>query len=191
MKLCHYEKGTVIVQENEPCTSIGFVINGHLTAHQIAPDGKSLTINTFSSNDAFGVALYSLQNPMFPFNVHAQTESDVVYIPFSEIQKLISTNTIFSTNFIHFLSLRIYDFKNKIQMLQHNDVRSRLIKYLTSESREIGSTTFNLRHSKVAISDMIGVARPSVSRELKNMVDDNLINIYRNKIVLVDQSRFR
>jgi CRP-like cAMP-binding protein len=61
---------------------------------------------------------------------------------------------------------------------------------LSNESKELGSTTFELRHTKVAISNVIGVARPSVSRELKNMAEDQLIKISGRNIELLNTSVF-
>jgi|GEM_PF-609727 len=190
LKIFHYPKGTIIVQENEKCASIGFILDGLLTAQQLAQDGKILTINSFGTNKSFGAALYSLPDSIYPFNIYAQADSHVVYIPFSDIKRFLDSSTTFSNNFIHFLSERIYAFSNKIQLLQYNDVRSRLIKYLSNESKELGSTTFELRHTKVAISNVIGVARPSVSRELKNMAEDQLIKISGRNVELLNTSVF-
>lgn len=173
--LGNYKKGTLIVQEGDPCTSIGFVLTGVLAFHQLTPAGESLTIRMFEANDAFGPALYSSLNPKYPFTLITIKDSRVLYIPFDQIRRLLKNNSTFNDNFITFLSSRVLNFKEKLQMLQYKDVRSRLMLYLSNEYQINGLTTFKLQHSKSAIADIIGVARPSVSRELKNMSTDNIL----------------
>ncbi len=82
-------------------------------------------------------------------------------------------------------------FKNKIQMLHLKDVRSKLIFFLSMEYRNIGLATFKLPHTQGDIAEIIGVARPSVSRELKKMVDDQLILLSGHHITLLQPELFR
>ena len=45
--------------------------------------------------------------------------------------------------------------------------------------------------SKTNIADIIGVARPSLSRELKNMEEDELITINGSKVTLLSPEIFK
>lgn len=187
----HYSKGALIVQEGEPCISVGFVVSGILANQQLTPSGEILTIRMFEQNDAFGPALYSLKDPKYPFTLTAEKATDVIYIPFEQIRNMIKVSNLFSENYILFLSTRILDFKNKLKLMQYKDVRSRLIHYLSNEYQLIGETTFELRHSKSAIANMIGVARPSVSRELKHMAEQQIIAMVRQEVSLLKLEMFK
>lgn len=180
-----YKKGSLIAQEGEHCHSIGFILEGYVSAKQLSPDGKVLTIHTFYECDAIGAAIFGLPTKNYPFSIYAEKDSLIFYLHYRTVEELIRSNPVFSINYIQFLSHRIDEFKNKIQLLQYKDVRSRLIRYLTSESKRFQSTSFTLRHSKSAISDMIGVARPSISRELKHMSDEGLITFSGKEIQLL------
>lgn len=184
--IVQYKKGTLIVQEGELCTSVGFVMSGSLANQQLTPTGEILTIKMFESRDAFGPALYSMECPSYPFTLTAAKTTQVIYISFDDIGHLIAESPLFRENFIHFLSHRVLMFKEKLKMMQYKDVRSRLIHYLGVESMHAGQTSFKLRHTKSAIANMIGVARPSVSRELKHMAEDELIAIKGNVVTLLN-----
>lgn len=186
----NYKKGTLIVQEGEPCSSIGFVLSGVLAIQQLTPTGELLTVKMFNANDAFGTALYSSKEPKYPFTLMTMKNSKVLYLPFEQVRSLLKANPIFNDNFITFLSTRVMSFKEKLQMLQYKDVRSRLMLYLSNEFKISGLQTFKLQHSKSAIADIIGVARPSVSRELKNMADDHLIHTSGQMITLLKPELF-
>jgi CRP-like cAMP-binding protein len=185
-----YEKETLIAQEGDICESIGFILSGKVSAQQLSTDGQALTVHSFSANDAFGVAVFGLPESRFPFNLYAHYRTEVMYISFDSIRHLISTTPKFSMNFIQFLSKRIEEFRNKIELLQYKTVRSRLIFYLKTEAKYYNASTFQLRHTKVAISELIGVARPSISRELKHMVEDGLITIKGKQVQLIDTNIF-
>ncbi|KOA19295.1 global nitrogen regulator [Clostridium homopropionicum DSM 5847] len=186
----NYKKGTLIAQEGEPCTSIGFILTGILAIQQLTPSGEVFTLKIIESSDAFGTTLYSAINPKYPFTFVTIKDSKVLYIPFDKIRKLLRTSQTFNDNFIVFLSSRVITFKEKLQMFQYKDVRSKLMLYLSNEYKACSVTTFKFQHSKVEIADIIGVARPSVSRELKNMVNDHLIQISGQTITLLKPELF-
>lgn len=186
----HYKNGALIVQESDPCSAIGFILSGSLQIEQISQTGEVLTIKSLATTDAFGTALYSLPSPKYPYTIVALTDSSVIFIPFEQIQKLLRINPTFNDNFIFFLSARILNLKEKLHLLHHKDVRSRLLIYLTNEFKQNGLTTFKLSHSKSAIAEFIGVARPSVSRELKNMANEHLIILSGRTITLLKTELF-
>ena len=188
--LGNYKKGTLIVQEGDPCSSIGFVLSGVLAIQQLTLTGYLLNVKMFNTNDTFGAALYSTKEPKYPFTLMTMKNSKVLYMPFEQVRSLLNKNPIFNDNFISFLSSRVLNFKEKQQILQYKDVRSRLMIYLSNEYKINGLQTFKLQHSKSTLADIIGVARPSVSRELKKMADDHLIKISGQTITLLKLELF-
>ena len=189
--LHHYSKNALIHQEGDPCTSIGFVLFGHLSLQQMDANGKAFTLQEFSPTDCFGAALYSKESPRYPFHLTALTDSQVFYLPFECVHKLLEKSQLFSMNFIHFLSSQIFNFNQKLEILHYKDVRSRLMLYLSKEYNRHQQTHFELSQSKILMADFMGIARGSVSRELKHMVDDGLISISGKKITLLRPELFK
>jgi CRP-like cAMP-binding protein len=106
------------------------------------------------------------------------------------MRTMLEKSRTFNTNYLTFLSNHIFILKNKIKILAHNDVRSRLMIYLSREIETAGTTRFRMRHKKIQISEIIKVARPSVSRELSNMERDGLIRIDGNQIEILAPEEF-
>ncbi len=67
--LGNYKKGNLIIQENDPCKSIGFVLSGALAIQNLSSTGEALTIKMFSTSDCFGAALLYARNPTYPFSL--------------------------------------------------------------------------------------------------------------------------
>jgi len=185
-----YKKGTVIIQEGDACSNLGFILSGSLAAQQISTDGEILTMNMYESTDTFGAALLGTEQPQFPFTLVTTSNCKVLYIPFYEIRQLLKCSPEFNENYIAFLSSRVLNFKEKLKMLQYKDVRSRIIYYLSKEFKKKNSTDIILQHSKVEIANILGIARPSLSRELKHMSDENILQVNGNKITLLKPELF-
>lgn len=182
----HYKKNTLIAQEHDLCQHIGILISGSLSIQHTSPSGDLLHIKLFHSQDVFGAGLYQLNTPEYAFNLVTHEPTTIIYIPFSNVELLINQSPQFSKNYIALLAQRIHTLQDKIILLQYKDVRSRLLHYLTKECHKQQKSTFKLPHSKVDIANLIGVARPSVSRELKKMAHDHLIHLDGCIITLYD-----
>lgn len=191
---CHsvnYKKGETLICEGAPCHAIGIVLTGRLAATQFTPSGDALVVQLFEAHDVFALALMNEEKAVFPFSVVADRRSEVLFIHFSCIEDLLANNIQFNHNVISYLSTRMQSLKSKLQTLQHKDVRSRLITYLADCMHQAGEPFFELPHSKTLIAEILGVARPSVSRELHHMVTDGLLQMRdNNHIEILEPSLF-
>lgn len=179
-----YKKNALITQEGELCDSVGFILDGSLSVQQLSPTGDLVNIQVMNAGDCFGLARVFSTTPYYLFNLMTIEDSSVLFIPFMRIREMIRASSEFNESFITFLSNRVTAFQRKISILSQKDVRSRLILYFSNQYGKTKKLRFKLPHSKTDIANLIGVARPSVSRELKHMQDDGLITIERNIITI-------
>ena len=185
-----YEKDTLVIEENEDCDTIGFVLEGTLTIQQYGLSGDALTINVFRHGDCFGAPLLFTSKAKYPFTLVTSTKSTVLFIPFVQMRTMLEKSRTFNTNYLTFLSNHIFILKNKIKILAHNDVRSRLMIYFSKEMEIVNEKTFRMRHKKTEIGEIIKVARPSVSRELSNMERDGLLRIKGSEVTILAPEDF-
>ncbi len=185
-----YEKDTIVIEEGEACDTIGFVLDGTLTIQQYGRSGDALTINVFRHGDCFGAPLLFTSRAKYPFTLVTTTKSTVLFIPFTQMKHMLEESRTFNLNYLTFLSNHIFVLKNKIKILAHNDVRSRLMIYFSKEMELAGDSRFKMRHKKTEIGEIIKVARPSVSRELSNMERDGLISIKGNEVTILAPEDF-
>lgn len=180
-----YTKNESVFEEGDPCHSVGILLKGQLALKQISSEGEVFMIALFEEHDIFGAAMLGQNKPKYPFSLIALRDSSILFIPFQQIQFMLAQSHIFSANYIHFLTTRVGLYKEKLKMLQPKDVRTRLVFYLSEEKRLLNRHAFELRHSKSAIAEILGVARPSVSRELSKMCTDGLIKLNKRHVELV------
>lgn len=180
-----YKKDSIIVQEYEECKHISIITKGSLYINQLTEGGDTLRIRLYKEGDSFGCALFSGNKKNYPFSLISYEDSKITHIPFDTIEKLLEEDKIFMMNFIETLSQNILSLKDKIKILSVKSVRDKLLYYFSKNEK---NGMVNLNHTKTEISKILGVARGSISRELKNMEEDNIIKfIDKNNIKLLNE----
>lgn len=169
----HYKKDSIIVQEYQKCKHISFITKGSLYVNEISKEGNIFRIKLYKKNDSFGCSLYGAKNKDYPFTLIANEDSQIIHIPFEQIRLMLTHDSIFMDNFIEMLSNNILSLKDRIKILSFKNVRDKLMFYLYKNS-ENGVTKIN--HTKTEISKILGIARGSISRELKIMEEENIIS---------------
>ena len=186
-----YKKNTIIIQKGDPCLQAGFLISGLLAAQQFTSEGDSLLIHTFQENSPFSLALCMQDTSAYPFSLLSLQDSTVLYIPFEQIRELLRKSSTFNENVLRFLSLRILNLHKKLQLMQNKNVRSRLQLFFSEEYQTSGQIQFRLPYSKVMLANLLGIARPSLSRELKHMCEEGLLQVNGRDITLLQTEYFK
>ena len=178
------------MQEGDACVTIGFLTEGSLSVQQLSPTGELVDIQIFHTGDCFGPALMYSSRPVYPYTLMTLSKTSILYIPFSRIDALLNSSPAFCKKYITFLSDRVNSFQQKIRLLSQKDVRSRLILYFSDIFDFSKDNTFLLSHTKTEIAELLGVARPSLSRELKKMQSDGLLIVNHNLITILKPEVF-
>lgn len=180
-----YAKNQLVVQEYDPCDSIGLLLDGSLALQRLSPGGEVKTIQALAAGNCFGEGLLFAAKAQYPFNIVTTANALVLSLPFVRVRKMLADCTVFCTNYLALLSNRLVLLTGEIQVLAHKNARARLSIYLASESRKSGKLSFILQHNRTEIAEWIGMERPSVSRELSRMQREGIIAIERNKITIL------
>jgi cAMP-binding proteins - catabolite gene activator and regulatory subunit of cAMP-dependent protein kinases len=180
----------LIIQEYNTCNAIGFILEGVLSLKKSLPSGESFNFGFLKEGDSFGEGLLYAEESNYLFSITTISEVIILYIPFEQIEKLLNASPHFSRNYIAFISNRLLLFSRKINLLNQKSVKSRLILYLSEQTKTANRLSFKLAHKKTEIAELIGVTRPSVSRELSQMQKDQLILIDRANITILKPEIF-
>ncbi len=185
-----FNKHAVLLQEGEPLHCVGIILNGTLSVFQLSPSGETVKIQSLPQGDFFGLALMHSKNQTYPYTLVANTAAGILYIPFAKIEELMQKIPDFRRNVMECLSERISMYQMKIRVLSQNSVRSRIILYLAHQAENKRCLCFSLEQSKTEIAELLGIARPSLSRELKRMRQDGLLTVEKDVVLILKQKAF-
>lgn len=179
-----YNKGKTVHDQNEVCSGIDVILSGKLVAYSLTSRGSETTVFEFTSGGVVGANLLFGDNNKYPLNIYSIEETSLIYIPKSAVDTLLK-DQLFAIEFIKILSSNSQGLNRKIAIYIQKSLRENLTNYLSAQANIQNSKTIYLPISKKQLADHLGVQRPSLFRELKNMKDEGLIEINNRIITLL------
>lgn len=181
-----YPKGKVIFQEGDICNSLGLVLDGDVQIGRVYENGKEIVLNNLSKGEVFGEALIFSKHCLYPATIVAKTNCEIAFITRKEVLKVCSNNEKVLENFMSLLSDKVIMLNNKIKSISLKTVEQKVVNYIVEKSKEQKSTIIKLNESKEDIAAYIGIPRPSFSRELIKLRNEELIIFDRKTITILD-----
>ena len=181
IELKQYNKNEIIFSEGLVCNYIGVVLEGQLVISTITVNDKEEVINIINKNCVFGNNLIFSSSPIFLGNIISQTNSRIAFISRNNLKLIFKDNKEFLYKYMELLSDQILIEKQRNKLLVHKNIRDRLLYYFNNEQKKKGQ----IRIKSIAeLARILSLPRPSVSREIYKMVDDNII-VYNNKNIII------
>jgi CRP-like cAMP-binding protein len=181
-----YAKNAVIHFQNEKCVSLDIVLRGTVLVQKIDSNGDMLTLCSFMAGDSIGENLLFSHNNPYPMTMTAKYDTDILHADKELILSLCQSNSGFLENFLQSIFDKTLILAGKIQLLSMKTIRQCMIEFLLYECRIQKNTTIRLEVSKKELAEKLGVQRPSLSRELKKMRNENLIAYDAKSITIIN-----
>lgn len=182
----NYSKEDIIYMEDEHCTNLSIILEGFVEIQKIDPSGKMLTVASFEKGDNFGENLIFGDRNLYPMTVVSKSKSLVLHIPKDSVALLCQKNTTFLYQYLRTLSNRAVNLSAKLKEVTLRTIRQKICDFIYSQYKKTGSTIINLSMSKKEWADKLGIQRPSLSRELIKMKEEEIIDYDRDTITIID-----
>lgn len=180
-----YNKGQILFQEGDACKNIGIIEEGSIQLERIYSSGKSIVLAKLSAGDVFGEALVISSTALYPATVIAKSNCKIIFINKKEIMKLCSSNERILENFVTLLSDKVIMLNKKVKSTSLKSVKHKVVDYILEKSNVENSNVIMINESKEDIAAYLGMPRPSLSRELIKLRDENIIDFDRNSITIL------
>ena len=185
----HFKKGTNIHDGNE-CTGVILVKTGSLRLYILSEDGKEITLyRIFPGEMCMLSASCVLETVTFDVFVDSEENSDCVVIGgciFEDLSRRMSEVKIFA---LETALARFSDVMWVMQQILFMSMDKRLAIFLVDESSKCGSDVITLTHEQIA--KYMGSAREVVSRMLKYFSSEEIVEVSRGGIRILDKKRLR
>jgi CRP-like cAMP-binding protein len=180
-----YAKDQVIAIEGDACDAIGVIAEGSLRVERILPSGKLVIVDLLGQGNSFGEAVLFSVADTYPATLTANEPSIVVFLARDEVAGLCSRSPRFLSNFLRLLSDKIRMLNRKIKTLSFQSVRQKVANYLLEEAARQKTFNLTLACSRREMADLLGIPRPSLSRELAALQAEGWIEFERRTVRLV------
>lgn len=183
-----YKKGEVIANQGELCSSLSVILEGSVAIETIYENGKVFNLSNFKVSDVFAEALLFAKAREYPATVIALEDSKVLSFPKQTMLNIMKYNSKFAENMLELLSQKIVILNRKINLIELDTIRRRICKILLDNYKNNGSLSLQIKSKKEMAKDL-GIERPSLSRELIKMKNDNIIDFNLKEIKILDLER--
>ena len=188
-KVKNFDKGETVYFRGDKVDHILINIVGELYTEMQKYNGDVIEVGIIKQNDVLASAFIFGSSHDSPVDMIARTNCTLVFLEIDGLLECMQQDKKFLKNFLdeisnkgQFLSKRIrFNFVNK-------SIEDKLIDYINTNTKD------GIIHFKPSISELAkryGVTRPSLSREISNLCDKEiLIRIGRNKYT-VDSAKIK
>lgn len=183
-RLVLVDENTLIHTRDEICDNIFIVLEGTLSLNQCNYDNKPFNIHTFIAGDIVGANSIFAQNSKYKVDIYTKTPSVLIYIPRFEILNLCINDKIFLQSYLMHMSDKSQKLLNKIRLLSNKNIRLSIKQFLSEEYNKQKSLTIKLDISKKELAEILCIERTSLSRELKAMKLDGIIDYDKHSITI-------
>jgi CRP-like cAMP-binding protein len=181
-----YSDKETLFLEDDPCDSIGVVIEGSVELQTIFPSGKVITHIELLPSDVFGEGLLFTAKNRYPISVHSKGYSKVLFINKDHLMHGLLHHPIMLQNFLALLSDKLFFMNSKVKILSLSTLRKKIAYYLLDQVKKKGTRTFEINLNRKRLSEHLAVERPSLSRELNRMKEDGLIDFEQSSFKILD-----
>lgn len=188
-QLRNHAKGAMIAQAGASCDHIRIVLEGSVAGEMMDLSGKILKIEELPPTKMIAPAFLYGNRRIYPVNVIASGATVIWQLHRDEFSKLLQADLRLLNNYLNAISNRAQFLSEKIRFLSFPSLRSKLA-FLFLRHAE-GARVFRLPLTHQQLSELFGVTRPSVSREIRLMNNEGLIRAERDMITVLDPTAMK
>lgn len=179
-----FAEGEVILDENMRIRAIPVVTKGSVRVIRRDEDGRELLLYNIRSGESCIMSLLGgLHNDTSKVVAVAEEDTDVLFIPIDQVSALIRDNPEWLNYIFRLYHKRFEELLEVVNAVAFKKVDERLLDFIKKKCAMTNSRTLLVTHDQLAHE--LGTARVVVSRLLKRMEEEGIVNLGRNKITLV------
>lgn len=180
--------GTILHNGDATCMGLLVIREGQLRAFLTSEEGREITLYRLFARD---ICLFSascmLNSIQFEITVTAEKETEFWIIP-PYVYKNLMDNSLAVSNYTNqIMATRFTDIMWLVEQIQWKSFDKRLAHFLLEECAIEETNILKITHEKIAAH--LGTAREVVTRMLKYFQAENMVQLTRGAIEILDEEK--
>ena len=186
----HVRKNEVVFQKGDTAEGMYVVVTGQIKLALPSANGTEKIVHMCEPGTTFGEAVVFLDT-IFPVTAQAMTDSLLVLVSKRTLLQSIETNAMLSRKMLASLSLRLHELLGDMESCTLMNSMQRVVCFLMQAAPGKTENRFDLTlpSSKQNIASQLNLAPETLSRALKQLSDQALIEIKGRTITVLDRQR--
>jgi CRP/FNR family transcriptional regulator len=188
--LRRYQPRELIALQGEPAHGFYYLRNGKARLFRTGPEGREQTLRLIGPRDTFG-EVPVMDGGTMPVTIEALETSEVMLVPAAPFRRLMTRRPEVAESLLRHFARRLRAFTEMVEAISLQTVQARLARYLYQLAREEGQETpegivVPREITQQDLASLVGSVREVVSRTLKTMEDDAILEVRRKDILIRD-----
>lgn len=177
------KEGEVLFEEQSYIRSIPIILNGSVRVYQTDDDYREMLLYYLREGDTCIMSVMgALYNETSRLRAVANEESEVLLLPVERAGILMKNYPEWIEYLFRVYHQRFEELLDVVNAVAFKKMDERLLRYLQKASSVQKSNTIEITHEELA--NEMGTARVVISRLLKQMEKEGLVELGRNRITL-------
>ncbi len=179
----NYEAGNIILNENANIRAIPIVTKGVLKVIRTEEDGREILLYYIRAGESCIMSfLGGLHNETSKVKAEVEEDAEILFLPLDKVSLFIKEYPEWLDYIFRLYHKRFEELLEIVNAIAFKKVDERLLNLLKKKSELVKSDTLQITHEQLA--NELGTARVVVSRLLKQLEENNMVMLGRNKITL-------
>lgn len=186
-----YKKGAMIFHQEEDACCLYVLVKGRVMIVKHLISGRKNTLYEVEEGKIFGEHYIFGDSMTYQYSAQASTDIEVLEIPCTFFYSFCAENCghhqILMRNILGILATKEWLSIKKLNIVSASSLKERISIWLMDEADEDGMVYLKMNREELA--DYLGVARPSLSRALMRMQSEEMIDVGRNYMKIINYEK--
>lgn len=180
----NYQAGSIILNENSHIRSIPIVTKGMMKVIRTEEDGREILLYYIKAGESCIMSfLGGLHNETSKVKAEVEEDAEILFLPMDKVSLFIKEYPQWLDYIFRLYHKRFEELLEIVNAIAFKKVDERLFNLLKMKSELMQSKTIQITHEQLA--NELGTARVVVSRLLKQLEENGVLQLGRNKISLM------
>jgi len=181
-----FKRGSVLYDPTQPLDRMLIIDEGRVKVYQLNENGKEKVLYMLRDGAIDSEAALFTQRPHFNY-AEAVEDTKICSIGRADFQALLHRVPTVAFNLLNILGDRLTALESVSALTGNLKAKNRVLAYLQQVGQEQQATQFTLPEKKKELASFLGITPETLSRQLKQLVADGLLQIDGRQITLVQE----
>lgn len=179
-----FPAGTIILNENKYIQAIPIVIEGSLRVMRMDENGREILLYYIQPGESCIMSfLGGIHHETSKVSAIVEDDAKILFIPVDKAGEWVKQFPEWTDFIFKLYHKRFEELLSVVNAVAFQKLDQRLLHLLQQKAKLSNSNEIKITHQQLA--DELGTSREVVSRIIKQMENESLVKISRNKITLV------
>lgn len=185
-----YSKGMLMHRTEDSCKGLMTVLSGQLRTYILSEEGREVTLFRVNAGEVCVLSASCLMDAItFEVLIEATEDTEVLVLPAAILNQVVQKNPYMELFLYKSATEKFSDVMWTMQQILFLKIDQRVAQFLWDEMIQKSNMTLSLTHDEVA--RYIGSAREVVTKVLKYMVKEQVLELKRGTIIILDKEKLR